>query len=221
MTDILIANASKLVSDKDVAGWVLAVQRQVHRDFAPFWGVSGELHFNPGASIANTTGAWLVTLKDAPDDPGDLGFHIDEFGQPQARIFVEPTLELGERVSAVLSHEILEMLADPLCTRMAPDGIHIVECADPVQESRYDIDGVEVSNFVTPAYFGFNQDTRYDFSRQLDSRCDRLLPGGYLLYLSGGQWQRKFGLSNGVMSERAAKRARASGRSAWRARRAA
>lgn len=212
MTDLLIVNHSALVADQDVLPWINAIQKQVSSDFSPFWGTDATLHLG-----AAPEGAWQITLKDAPDDPNDLGFHLLDNGAPEARVFIQPTLNVGQKVSGVLSHEVLEMLADPSADRMASDGVHIIEVCDPVQQNGYEIDGVFVSDFVTPAYFGFNSDTRYDFSRQLGAPLDRLLPGGYLLYLTGGQWQMKFG----DMTQIAAKRAMAKGRSSWRKSRSA
>jgi hypothetical protein len=209
MTDIVIVNTSTLFSDATVASLIPALQKQVSGDFAPLWDLDGTLHFDtqdPGNI------PYRVILKDIADDPNDLGFHLLDNGNPEARIFCQGTPQ--DQLASVMGHEILEMLADPQANRMAPDGRHIIEVGDPVEENGYMIDGVFVTDFVTPAYFGFNSDTRYDFSRQLTGPCPLLLPAGYIMELTEGGWVSHFGRrADGTINERALE----AGRSRWRA----
>ncbi len=213
MTDIGIFDRSTLLGDA-LPRWLAALQRQVSGDFAPWWGVDARLWTGADAPA----GSWRVILKDDADDPADLGFHVLDNGVPEARVFVRATLGAGEPVSAVLSHEILEMLADPLASRIAPDAVHIVEVCDPCPATQYEIDAVPVGDFVTPAYFGFNADRRYDFRGAMPGPVDHLLPGGYIGYWNGTQWQQKFGMADGHIPAAALARAGRSGRTSWRAR---
>lgn len=184
MTDLIVTNTSTLVGNDDVARWVYAVQRQIHEDLRPFWGVDGNFHFLDGFAAA--PGIYRMILKDLPDNPADLGFHLDQDGTPEARIFVQPTLNIGWQVSKVMSHEGCEMFVNPLTTRLAPDNINLAEACDPVQATDYtDKDGIVLSNFVTAAYFKFNSDSRYDFMELLTSPVDTLLEGGYQLARQG------------------------------------
>lgn len=208
-TPIVLVNQSTLVSNAQLEQWLPALQTQISRDFAPCWGTDARLAL--GEPMA---GVWSVLLTDQADNPADLGYHIDDTGTPQAKVFAAPTLGCGSSVSTVLSHELLEMLADPLCNRLAADGRHIVEVCDPVEENYYLIDNVQVSNFVLPSYFGMTGGLRFDFNRQLDDSYPALLPGGYIMEWNGYQWVSHFGrLDNGGLPYMAIR----SGRSHYRA----
>ena len=59
-------------------------------------------------------------------------------------------------VSSVMSHEVLEMYIDPNCNLWANDGkgsAYSFEVCDPVEAPSYTVNGVSVSNFVTPSWF--------------------------------------------------------------------
>jgi hypothetical protein len=117
-----------------------------------------------------------------------------------------------------LGHEALEELADPLCNRLDPVfNRYLVESADPVEENGYTIDGIPVTNFVTPSYFGFDTGTRYDFNRQLTgnvSSPNGLLPGGYQTEIINNQYVSHMARkANGSFSWMAT---RPTGRTAWR-----
>jgi hypothetical protein len=187
--EICVSNTSTLVSDADLATWCAAIQRQVNEHFSPVWGTP---QVQIVMSAAPEVNAYRVILKDEPDDPNSLGFHLLDNGIPEARIFCRPTIDDGDTISSVLSHECLEFLADPLCTRMF--GKYISEVADPVESTGYLIDGVVVSNFVLPSYFGLpavvvNPVTRWDYNGQLSGPCPAMLPGGYVMSYENGNWQ--------------------------------
>ena len=64
--------------------------------------------------------------------------------------------------TVVLSHEVLEMLADPCGNHLSPRRIrrdptsassYLVEVCDPCQSIWYPVNGVPVSDFYTPRYF--------------------------------------------------------------------
>lgn len=209
MIDLVIVNTSTKFSSALIASLIPALQRQVSGDFAPFWGVDATLHFDtqdPGNV------PYRVIVKDQPDDPKDLGFHLLDNGMPESRIFCASIAQ--PQLASVISHEVTEMLADPQACRMAPDGRHIIEVADPCEENGYMIDGIFVTDFVTPAYFGFNSDTRYDFNGQLRGPCPLLMPAGYIMELVNNRWTSHFGRrADGTINERALH----SGRSQWRA----
>ena len=72
-------------------------------------------------------------------------------GDVQAQVSVQVT---GFPWTVVLSHEILEMLADPyIVTAPRYAGSTLVEVCDPVEFVPYTIDGVAVSDFVLPSWF--------------------------------------------------------------------
>lgn len=209
MTDILLLNKSRLLTTADFAPVVPALNKQIADDFSPFWGTPGTVHFGDAPA-----GAWQFTLQDTISDPDALGYHVDDDGTVSAIIDVEACKTSGGDWRTCLGHEVLEALADPLTSRMGEGSFapYIVEVADPVEEDTYEIDGVTVTNFVTPAYFGFNADTRYDKMGLLKSPAPTLRPGGYYMALENGQWTNHFGEHRGFMATRT------NGRRAWRVR---
>ena len=94
-----------------------------------------------------------------------VGYHLEKTGGLPAG-FVFPDVaeqRTGSKWSVALSHEVLEMIADPDLNLLVGGPhptkkhrhsvLHAYEVCDPVQSSTYRVDGVEVANFVTPQYF--------------------------------------------------------------------
>src|SRR5262249_43762926 len=116
---------------KEVAS---AVQRQLARDFGPIWGLQATI--DPFASLDDVPpGYWPVLVRD--DFPGMeiIGIHLDRDNQPFALVKNSPTW------SITVSHEVLEMVADPWGSRLIPGGSPMegqglveimVEVCDPV-----------------------------------------------------------------------------------------
>jgi hypothetical protein len=194
MTDlkhVAIVPISPYAKEHEITVVAAALQKQVLRDFAPVWGVSATVDYFPTPESV-PLGYWpLFIVEDAPA----VGTHIDHAGQPVAFV------ELGVSWSLPASHEVLEMLADPLGTRLVPGDAPVgderveflVEVCDPCQDPAYayTVNGVLVSDFYTPAYFepAFTQGSKYSFSGQLRTPRD-VLPGGYLTWrnLTTGHW---------------------------------
>ncbi|MDH3600886.1 MAG: hypothetical protein OEU26_14765, partial [Candidatus Tectomicrobia bacterium] len=114
-------------------------------------------------SLADMRGDAVLYLWDETDVPGALGYHDrNNRGIPYGFIFTDLIESLGESWTVTLSHEALELIADPEVNLLVmgphPDGsgrtvFHWYEMCDAVQNETYRIDGVEVSNFVLPLYF--------------------------------------------------------------------
>ena len=92
-----------------------------------------------------------------------------------------------------LSHEALELVGDPEANRLVagphPDihpnweVYHWYEMCDAVQAETYEIDGVEVSNFLLPLYFTKHEEpgSRNDFLGRLPALVSfGVSPGGYV-----------------------------------------
>ena len=82
-----------------------------------------------------------------------------------------------------MSHELLEMLADPeinLCA-MVEGRIYACECADPCEadELGYRVDNVMLSDFVYPSWFSPDAKGPYDHVGHI-SKPLMLAPGGYI-----------------------------------------
>lgn len=200
--NISVINASTVVSDAEVQKVVPALQTQVHRDFAPAWGIDAELQFVPHGKRPASTTWWLVVL-DNSDQAGALGYHdITRQGLPLGKVFAKSDQQYGLQWSVTASHELLEMLADPdinltafVQKDMQHGRLYAYEVCDAVEadELGYQIDGVTVSDFVFPAWFETfrkKDAAQFDYCK-LVKEPFQLLKGGYIGVYdvnAGGGW---------------------------------
>jgi hypothetical protein len=129
-----------------------ALQRYYDEFFVPVWGYPLNL-ITPGSAGPSD---WRLIFVDDATDADSLGFHdLTDEGQPVSMVFVKTTLADGSSVSVTASHEIVEMAIDPIANMYAQNGskLYAYEVSDPVEEDTFDVDGVPMSNFVTPAWF--------------------------------------------------------------------
>jgi hypothetical protein len=195
---VAVLNRSTVASDADVQKWTAAVEEQVFRDFAPLWGLPADIVFY-GTGAAPPSEAWQVAVLDDADQAGALGYHdLTAAGQPLGKVFAKTTMQYGDQVSVVLSHEVLEMLADPMINQTVLSGglRYALEICDPVEADQlgYAIGGVLVSDFVGKRYFDGVSLGPYDFAGHLKAPCPALEPGGYISYENpDGSWGQNFG----------------------------
>jgi hypothetical protein len=170
----------------DLGKIAAALTRQCHEHFAPVYGVDATV------STFSTLmpGAWTIGLFSDPDQPGVLGYHdLAPNGLPFAKVFPKLDAQDGAALSTTISHELLEMLADAWCIAsfQGKDGnFWANEPCDAVEQDAYDIDGVKVSNFVTPNWYGTGGACDYmGLCHQYEVR-----PGGYAQhFVPGTGWQ--------------------------------
>jgi hypothetical protein len=195
---IAIVNQSTVVKDADVQTMTAAIASQLQNDVAPIWErAPAQVVFVPSTAIpAGAHGIAIVdTIQDQPT--GVLGLHAtDQAGQVWGVVAAQPELDAGEQVltgdwsvSSTLSHEVLEMFIDPSCNLWANDGngtLYSLEICDPVEAPTYTVNGVSVSNFVTPAWFDPQapSGSRFDKMGQPLTGPFSVLPGGYMTYQS-------------------------------------
>ena len=204
---ISILNQSTLVSNADAATMTEAIAAQVRLDAAPLWdreAAAVVFYTDPSAIPAEAHGIAIVdTIADQPQ--GVLGFHTeDRGGKLWGIVAVKPELDNGGQtttgdwsVSSVLSHEVLEMFIDPNCNLWANNGrgaVYSYEVCDPVEAPTYAVNGVSVSNFVTPAWFDplAPATAQFDKLGKLHTAFS-IVKGGYVVYSSTGQPRQKFG----------------------------
>ena len=207
---IAILNQSTLVSNADAMKMTQAVATQVRLDAAPLWDRSPAavvFYTDPGAVPATAHGIAIVdTIQNQPQ--GVLGFHTeDQGGKLWGVVAAKPELDNGAQVttgdwsvSSVLSHEVLEMFVDPNCNLWANDGkgsAYSFEVCDPVEAPSYVVNGVSVSNFITPSWFDPLAATglsgaQFDKLGHLTAPFT-ILKGGYVVYESAVQEQQKYG----------------------------
>lgn len=185
---IAITNQSTVLTDDQVKAVIPALQKQVTDDFRAYWDVDATLTFLPKTEVL-TAGWWQIVIVDDPDQAGALGYHeLSAQGTPLGKVFAKLDIENGQSWTCTLSHELLEMLGDPFidtCKEAVDGKLYALEVSDAVEadELGYQIDGVLVSDFVTPRWF--NSDVagdRYSFKQNVKSPME-LAPGGYISVL--------------------------------------
>lgn len=247
---VSIVNRTGSLTDAEVQRAVRAINRQLAEDFEPHWQFGARLRLDAaGERPPASDGPGL--LKRLPDRRGDAvvylvdhatvkdaeGYHDRNGGDvPCGFVFLECCQECGDEWSVALSHEVLELVADPMnnLTVQGPHPhdrrfqvFHTFEVCDPVQSESYQIDGVAVSNFVLPGWFthGDAAGVRNDFlGRPVPGEVLRsftMAPGGYLCYWDprheGDHWQSGMAPDDAVATTRlAAKRRAGLGRSVRR-----
>ena len=201
---IQFINESTVLTDDQVRATVAALQTQVHRDFAPEWGIDVDLALV--GSDEHPSGAWRIVVLDDSDQAGALGYHdLTIEGLPLGKVFAKTTMQYGGHWTVTASHELLEMLGDPDINRAvfvpASHGRHgegtivAYENCDACEADQfgYDIDDTRVSDFVFRAWFeSFRApgSTQFDFCNYINAPFE-LLTGGYIgVYdvMSGRGW---------------------------------
>jgi hypothetical protein len=163
----LLDRSAHRLSQSTLTHVARALQTQVDRDFEPAWGAGARV--TASAAEDAPPGTWPLYVLDDP--VVGFGVHADGAGTP----FGEVCAGVGWTLAA--SHLLLEMIADPRGNRLV-DGPgfgsflthrrvrYLVEVCDPCRTFHYVIDGVEVSDFVTPDYYRADG-TPVDFLRLL------------------------------------------------------
>jgi hypothetical protein len=188
---ISVINSSTVLTDNQISTVVPILQKQVTDDFYPAWGVNADLTFVPSAGDPKPDSWWLVILDDS-DQANALGYHdITSEGQPLGKVFAGSDMKFGSSWTVTASHELLEMLGDPdvnltafVQTSNTAGTLYAYEVCDACEADNYGykIDGVDVSDFVYPAWFeSFRKasSTQFDRQKQIQEPF-QLLTGGYI-----------------------------------------
>jgi len=184
---IAFVNLAKTPLGVDLTKLVAALTKQLDHDFVPIWGYPAKLYVAKKAK----PGEWQIVFLDDADAANALGYHdLTKNGQPVSKVFVKTTISAGELVSVTASHELLEMLIDPGAQLWAQsdDGrFFAYEMCDAVEEEVYSIDGIEVSDFVHPAFFeSFHKpgSAQFDHLKKVN-RPFQTLKNGYQIVSDG------------------------------------
>jgi hypothetical protein len=180
----------------DLDALIAAMQTYVDKFVAPVWGTPAKLIRTTGFK----KGAWAMVFLDDADQPDALAYHdLTPDGLPESKVFVKTTLADHQLVSVSASHELVEMLVDPatnlMTTGPSPKLMYAYESADPVEELTFNVDGIEMSDFVYPAYFEtFHKpgSVRFDQLNKV-TRPFQILSGGYQIIFKNGKWKQVFG----------------------------
>ncbi len=166
----IVNHCSDTITDEALQQAVRAINRQIAEDFEPYWsfGATLRLEGRAGAQpdkqgLADMRDDAVIYLWDQVDVEGALGYHDrNHRGIPYGFVFPKLSRQLGESWTVTLSHEALELLGDaqanllvqgPHPEKPSRTVFHWFEMCDAVQGDVYQVDGVDVSNFVLPLYF--------------------------------------------------------------------
>jgi hypothetical protein len=222
---VLSNQSSYAASEVPLRDIAHAITRQLE-DFAQAW---GEITWMLVDDLRRQ--GFQVVLFDTSDQADALAYHdVTPKGRPYASVFCKTILDNdgtwtkgANSVSAATSHEVVELLADPVCNRYAVNAggdEFALETADATENDSYDIEGIAVSNFLYPSYFNpFAKATRrnkLDHMGVVEGPFS-LRPGGYTIRHRGGRDTTVWGDEYPTW-KRAAKKAAAHSRTSMRAR---
>jgi hypothetical protein len=186
-----------------------AVQKQLTRDFLPIWGLNATLDvFTDLESVPNDY--LQVMLFDDPEELRDLDRRVgpehaaqlvDRFergrlaGMHTSSFTREPfaLVKVSDSWSVTLSHEVLELIADPFGNRLIAAAHpvdpsqrvkYLLEVCDPCQAIWYPVNGVPMSDFYVPRYFDpvAVDRMRYSFTGEVGKPL-QILDGGYITWI--------------------------------------
>jgi len=212
--NVTVANLSAQISEKDFRGAVAAIQKQVREHFQPEWGTGARLKAvriildgKKKAPVQKDADV-VIYLGDSSNDSttgveGAEGYHsANNRDTPYGFVYLDICARSRDSWSGALSHEVLEMLADP-DTVLAVAGAspknpkstvyYELEVCDPTQNDEYVIDGVTVSNFVGRKYFGLSGGSGKTNYLGLRLRALGVRPNGYLQYETGSRSHSVYG----------------------------
>ncbi len=194
---VVLVDTTETIKTDTMAAAAEALNVQVTRDLPQFWNVSATVSYRPDAHGV-PQGMWPVQLVTSlPPDEG--GFHMTRHNQPYAKVIITPG---SDEWTIDASHETVEMLVDPYGNRLQTStaiGItggrikdaegkfeYLVETCDPCEANRYayQIDGVMVSDFITPHFYDlvYSPNARYSFTGAVKAPR-QVLPGGYISWV--------------------------------------
>ena len=172
-----------------------ALQKCYDRHFLPVWGFPVKLY---NTRKPKRTDWQFLYVDDAKDAAGTDGYHdLTVHGRPVSFVFVRTVLENGEPVSLTASHELFEMVIDPIANMWAEASRgreFAYEMCDPVEEDTFPVDGLQMSNFVYPAWFEpfrHPRGTKFDHLGLLKAPFS-MTRGGYVIVKQRGKVKERF-----------------------------
>lgn len=219
--ELALVNRSTVSAWDDAlfAGAARAFEQVANTQFLPAWGAligvdKITVHYIGKAEAAPTGPLmpYTIELRDASDEPGDLGYHLYDNGAPHGYVFLADDLKDGADPVVTWTHEAFEAIADPKTIWTVPlgDAFLAVEVCDPVEADTDAITAIagssiyRVSNFVTPRWFGLGKAAgAWDARGLLKGPMPLLRPGGYQLEYRAGQWTQVTARLAGAMPPRA------------------
>jgi len=202
-----IVNRSKRLTEREIKAAIAACQLQLATHVCPSWCVGAGAVYLVASGTKPLMGESVLLILDDPDIDGAGGYHSEDDGVIDGKVFVSPYLDNGgtrlgianhpevPSWSQALSHELIEQLLNPNVNRWAvgpqtPQGaLYAFEACDPVQGVGYFVEvsdpddehavlSVLVSDFVLPAYFDQQAMSQLAWVQALPGPFG-IAPGGY------------------------------------------
>jgi hypothetical protein len=207
---VAVVSLTSEVSSRILMQATAALQKQVTRDFTPNWGIHATVDaFEDLASVPSDYyhvvvfgdpreladqleveigEARAAALTERFEREGLQGIHLNAFTrQPFALVAASDTWTVA------LSHEVLELLADPFGNRLVAAAHplnpnqrvkYLLEVCDPCLSAWYAVNGIPVSDFYTPSYFApVRVDAiRYSYTGALEYPL-HILDEGYITWI--------------------------------------
>ncbi|WP_187437380.1 hypothetical protein [Bradyrhizobium rifense] len=179
--------ARKMIKDREMSQLTAALQKCYDKHFLPVWGYPVDLYVTRKPKATD----WQLVYFDDALHKNMLGRHeLTHRGQPISKIFVKA---LGEEpVSVAASHELFEMVLDPMANLWADQNRntqYAYEVCDAVEEDSFDVDGLPMSNFVYPSWFEpfkHPRGTKFDHKGTLKAPFS-MTEGGYVIKKVNGR----------------------------------
>ena len=211
LTDhIALVSLTREISTRSLLQAGAAIQKQLTRDFMPIWGFRATLDTFEDLSSVPSDYHPVVVFAHSEELVGQLevaigpelvarlvdDFERDRLGGLHLNAFTRQPfalVEANDSWSVTISHEVLEMIADPYGNRLIAAAHpldetqrvkYLLEVCDPCQAVFYPVNGVPVSDFYTTRYFDpVSVDSlRYSFTGEIE-RPLQILEGGYLTWI--------------------------------------
>ena len=211
LTDhIALVSLTREIPSRDLLRAAAAVQKQLTRDFTPIWGLRATLDTFEDLGSVPSDYHPVVVFGYAKELVGQLeraigpeytaqlvddfergkltGLHTNAFTRQPFSL-----VQVTDGWTVTISHEVLEMIADPFGNRLIAAAHplyeqervkYLLEVCDPCQAVWYPVNGVPVSDFYTPRYFDPVEvpGGRYSFAGEIE-RPLQILDGGYLSWI--------------------------------------
>lgn len=199
----------RFIKDSTIVHDIPAWEQAVNVDVSKYWNSAQYKLIFIGRKQA-PYGSEVMTFVDSGPVKGALAYHTVFNGAPSITIYAGTGVYYGFNNSISATHELEELAADPFTSTVQqgwpydyywlekPDGTikqndqygvvgWFGEVSDPVESDFYSINGVAISDFITPAWFNSGGGSRYDFM----GVCPQpfwIRPGGYAQYLNVFGW---------------------------------
>jgi len=159
MLQIAVINESTAITSNAVKQMIPAFSSQWNNELNDVWGVGAAQFTFVENGVTPPAGSWWVVFLDDTTQADALAYHdLTDEGLPISLVFVKTVMADKGSVSVAATHEICEMAVDPWLNTACQDEqgtFWACEVCDPVEDEQYgyEIDGILVTDFVTPDWF--------------------------------------------------------------------